>query len=70
MQIYETKERVQLPQDLFETPIWPPWRHVKTLYCFFAVLVAAAEDPAFVTPPYSTVARGKTPYTGRLRRKG
>ena len=37
------KKRVQLPQDLFKTPswppfycfgtpIWPPWRHVKTLY--------------------------------------
>ena len=26
------KKRVQLPQDLFGTPIWPPWRHVKTLY--------------------------------------
>ena len=24
--------RVQLPKDLFGTPIWPPWRHVKTLY--------------------------------------
>ena len=40
------KKRVQLPQDWFRTPtwpsfhcfgtpIWPPWRHVKTLYCFF-----------------------------------
>ena len=37
---------------------------------FFAVLVAVAEDAAFVTPPYSTVTRGQTPYTGRLRRKG
>ena len=37
------KKRVQLPQDwfgtptwrlfhCFVTPIWPPWRHVKTLY--------------------------------------
>ena len=37
------KKRVQLPQDwfgtptwppfhCFGTPIWPPWRHVKTLY--------------------------------------
>ena len=26
------KKRVQLPQDWFETPTWPPWRHVKTLY--------------------------------------
>ena len=49
MQIYWNKrkrlhkKRVQLPQDLFGTPtwppfhcfgtpIWPPWRHVKTLY--------------------------------------
>ena len=23
--------RVQLPQDLFGTPIWPPWNHVNTL---------------------------------------
>ena len=26
------KKRVQLPQDWFGTPTWPPWRHVKTLY--------------------------------------
>ena len=26
------KKRAQLPQDHFGTPIWPPWRHVKTLY--------------------------------------
>ena len=49
MQIYWNKrkrlhkKRVQLPQDWFGTPtwppfhcfwtpIWPPWRHVKTLY--------------------------------------
>ena len=41
------KERVQLPQDGFGTPTWPPfhcfgtpmwrtWHHVKTLYCFFS----------------------------------
>ena len=39
MQIYWNKrkrlhkKRVQLPEDWFGTPIWPPWRHVKTLYC-------------------------------------
>ena len=27
-----TQERVQLSQDCFGTPIWPRWRHVKTLY--------------------------------------
>ena len=38
MQIYGNKrnflhkKRVQLPKDLFGTPIWPPWRHVNTLY--------------------------------------
>ena len=38
MQIYWNKrkrlhkKRVQLPQDWFGTPRWPPWRHVKTLY--------------------------------------
>ena len=38
MQIYWNKrkslhkKRVQLPEDWFGTPIWPPWRHVKTLY--------------------------------------
>ena len=26
------KKRVQLPQDWFGTPTWPPWRRVKTLY--------------------------------------
>ena len=52
MQIYWNKrkslhkKRVQLPQDwfgtptwppfhCFGTPIWPPWRHVKTLYRAF-----------------------------------
>ena len=52
MQIYWNKrkslhkKRVQLPQDwfgtpkwppfhCFGTPIWPPWRHVKTLYRTF-----------------------------------
>ena len=40
MQIYWNKrkhlhkKRVQLPQDWFGTPTWPPWRHVETLYCF------------------------------------
>ena len=50
MQIYWNKrkrlhkKKVQLPQDWFwtptwppfycsGTPVWPPWRHVKTLYC-------------------------------------
>ena len=39
MQIYWNKrkslhkKRVQLPEDWFGTPMWPPWRHVKTLYC-------------------------------------
>ena len=28
------KKRFQLPEDLSGTPIWPPWRHVKTLYCY------------------------------------
>ena len=38
MQIYWNKrkrlleKRVQLPEDWFGTPTWPPWRHVKTLY--------------------------------------
>ena len=38
MQIYWNKrkrlhkKRVHLPQDWFGTPIWPPRRHVKTLY--------------------------------------
>ena len=26
------KKRVQLPEDWFGTPTWPPLRHVKTLY--------------------------------------
>ena len=51
MQIYWNKrkrlhkKRVQLPEDwfgtptwppfhCFGTPIWPPWRHVKTLYMY------------------------------------
>ena len=40
LQIYCNKrnplhnKRFQLPEDWFGTPIWPPWRHVKTLYCY------------------------------------
>ena len=30
--IFLHKKRVQLPQDLFATPIWPRWPHVNTLY--------------------------------------
>ena len=26
------KNRVQFPEDYLETPTWPPWLHVKTLY--------------------------------------
>ena len=43
MQIYGNKRKrlykkgVQLPQDWFGTPIWPPRRHVKTLYRFFGI---------------------------------
>ena len=29
------KKRVQLPKDWFDTPIWPLWCHVKTLYTNF-----------------------------------
>ena len=47
------KKRVQLPQDWFRTPtwphfhgfgtaIWPPWRHVKTLY-----IVKLGRQPTF-----------------------
>ena len=43
------KKRVQLPEDwfgtptwppfhCFRTPIWPPWRHVKTLYSIQTLL--------------------------------
>ena len=28
------KKRFQLPEDWFGTPIWPPWRYVKALYCY------------------------------------
>ena len=42
----------------------------KRSIAFFAVLVAVAEDAAIVTPPYSTVPRGKTPYTEKLRERG
>ena len=33
------KKRVQLPQDWLGAPIWPPWRHVKTLYSMTAYLI-------------------------------
>ena len=29
-----TQEGFQIPQDWIGTPIWPPWRHVKTQYFF------------------------------------
>ena len=46
------KKRVQLPQDWFRTPtwppfhcfgtpIWPPWRHVKTLYTLTVLWLGA-----------------------------
>ena len=58
MQIYWNKRKrlhnkgVQLPQDSFRTPtwppfhcfgtpIWPPWRHVKTLYTFTNLITKA-----------------------------
>ena len=59
MQIYWNKrkrlhkKRVQLPQDwfgtptwppfhCFGTPIWPPWRHLKTLYSLRGALIKIA----------------------------
>ena len=58
------EKRVQLPQDwfgtqtlppfhCFGTPIWPPWRHVKTLYQFFGFLRSRVDVPSVffgVTP--------------------
>ena len=38
------KKRVQFPQDWFGTPIWPPWRHVKTLY----YMKRASPEPLFL----------------------
>ena len=35
------KKRVQLPADWFGTPIWPPWRHVKTSALLVALLTNA-----------------------------
>ena len=68
MQIYWNKKkrlykkRVQLPQDWFGTPtwppfhcfgtqIWPPWRHVKTHNIFTKV---GAKNRLFVEPSCST----------------
>ena len=54
------KKRVQLPQDWFGTPtwppfhcfgtkIWPPWRHVKTLlYCFSLGIQKNAGDVVYI----------------------
>ena len=52
------KKRVQLPQDwfgtptwppfyCFGTPIWPPWRHVKTLYSFADIEPAGPHSYSF-----------------------
>ena len=49
------KRRVQLPEDWFGTPtwspfhcfgtqIWPPWRHVKTLYKIFTSVAIVLES--------------------------
>ena len=64
-EIFLHKKRVQLPQDLFKTPIWPPWRHVNTLYtnCWYG--------PSY-WPTTSTMLQAKTVYTpngGRLSRE-
>ena len=62
MQIYWNKRKrlhkkgVQLPQDwfgtptwppfhCFGTPIWPPWRHAKTLYSFNSNSLTCLEYP-------------------------
>ena len=49
MQIYWNKrkrlhkKRVQLSQDWFRTPSWPPWRHVKTLYTHFIAMIGLSD---------------------------
>ena len=69
MQMYWNKrkrlheKRVELPEDwfgtptwppfhCFGTPIWPPWRHVKTLYTLFHLCIRKPVN---------------TPYTGMFR---
>ena len=75
MQIYWNKrkclhkKRVQLPQDwfgtptwppfhCFGTPIWPPWRHVKTLYLHFRATLYSLliKDTRSHTGKYCSVA--------------
>ena len=67
MQIYGNKrkclhkEREQLPQDWFGTPpIWPPWRHVKTLHSAWIASINQRKSCAFMTscPPYEVWSRG------------
>ena len=64
-EIFYTRKESQLPQDLFKTPIWPPWRHVNTLYtnCWYG--------PSY-WPTTSAMLQAKTAYTpnrGRLSRE-
>ena len=45
------KKRVQLPEDWFGTPIWPPWRYVKTLYIansWFCLAIRSTHVPTRV----------------------
>ena len=55
------KKRVQIPQDwfgtptwppfyCFGTPIWPPWRHVKTLYSLEGQLRMRPHPPRLSAP--------------------
>ena len=58
-------KRVQLPEDwfgtptwppfhCFGTPIWPPWRHVKTLYTFYWEMVPLLNTQFSTLHPFLT----------------
>ena len=64
-EIFYIRKESQLPQDLFKTPIWPPWRHVNTLY----ILTAGTDRVNGQQPVLRCKPRLYTPNRGRLSRE-
>ena len=67
MQIYWNKrkllhkKRVQLPEDILGTPMWPPRRHVKTLYSKAGYKDLTEPNVHMHVPSYQLKAQTNTP---------
>ena len=67
MQIYWSKrkllhkKRVQLPEDFLGTPMWPPRRHVKTLYSKAGYKDLTEPNVHMHVPSYQLKAQTNTP---------